>query len=200
MEYSLKITCHWCGTARAAPPHSLAFGRCLKGNQFMDEIHFEGQLNEDDYRAISALASRKLWIFSGLCFIILVVYNLWSGGIQQFHSDIKVIFFTWLPIVIIIPVLFGLQRFFIRRQWRNNKILQQPVKGTISDEGIKWEIDGLSSSQMPWDLLLGYRATSSFLLVYQGLNQVFYFFPRYFSDTNKWEEFRQLVAKKLPTK
>jgi hypothetical protein len=78
--------------------------------------------------------------------------------------------------------------------------MQRPCKGAISEEGINWEIEGVLSSRVPWDLCLKYRESSDMLFVYQGINQVFYFFPRYFENESKWKEFRDLVSRKLPRK
>jgi hypothetical protein len=70
----------------------------------------------------------------------------------------------------------------------------------VTDEALTWEIDGLSSNRFPWPLFLRYRASDSLVLVYQGLNQVFYFFPHFFADREQWDDFRRLVASKLPRK
>jgi hypothetical protein len=99
-----------------------------------------------------------------------------------------------------IPVLFIVQRYYVRRHWKSNKLMQQPIKGTVSDEGLNWEVEGLLSSHVPWDLFLRYRESPDMLLIYQGINQVFYFFPRFFENESQWQEFRELVAKKLPRK
>jgi hypothetical protein len=166
----------------------------------MRELHFTGQLTESDYRSINALASRKMWIICGVFLLFLLILNIWNGDLQQSLLNPWVTILAWLPLVLMIPVLFIGQRYFVRRHWKSNKVMQRPIKGTASDEGINWEVEGLSSSHVPWDLFLRYRESSNMLLVYQGINQVFYFFPRYFEDDTQWQEFRELVAQKLPRK
>ncbi len=167
----------------------------------MRELEFSGQLTEDDYGVISGFASRKWWTVSAVCITILIINNIWQGGgLRDTLSSPSVAILTWLPIVVFIPVVFVAQRFFVRRHWRSNKIMQRPIRGTVSEEGITWEIQGLSSAHVPWDLLLRYRQSSDILLVYQGISQVFYFFPRYFVNESQWQEFRELVARKQPSK
>ncbi len=58
----------------------------------------------------------------------------------------------------------------------------------------------MALTRFTWDLLLKYREAPSILLIYQGLNQVFYFFPHYFADEAQWQAFRAIVATKLPRK
>ena len=166
----------------------------------MQEIQFSGQLTETDYRSISALSARKLWIVAGGVLLVLVLFDLWNGGLRESLSDLKVAILTLLPVAVIIPVVFLSIRYSVRRHWRSNKVMQQPFKGTISEEGINWEVEGLLSSHVPWDLCLKYRESSNMILVYQGINQVFYFFPRYFANEAQWKEFRGLVARKLTRK
>ncbi len=75
--------------------------------------------------------------------------------------------------------------------------MRLPFKGKASERGIDWEIEEILSTHIPWDLFLKYRESSDFILVYQGLNQVYYFFPEYFDNETLWQEFRELVARKL---
>ena len=166
----------------------------------MREIHFSGQLNETDYRSINALASRKLWAIYGFAILIFVLVDLWNGNLQESLLNPMATIVAWLPLVVGVPLFFFVQRYYVRRHWQSNKVMQRPIKGTISDEGINWEIEGILSSHIPWDLFLRYRESSNMLLVYQGVKQVFYFFPRYFANDTEWQEFRELVAKKLPRK
>jgi hypothetical protein len=107
---------------------------------------------------------------------------------------------TFGPLLLVVPFSLLLRRVTVRRHWRNNKTLQRPVRGVISEDAIVWNVDGVGSSRFTWDLLLRYRESPALLVIYQGLNQVFYFFPDYFSDASQWNEFRRIVASKLPRK
>ena len=84
--------------------------------------------------------------------------------------------------------------------WRSNRILQLPVSGVVSEDEITWNIEGHSSGRFPWTLLLSYRSSESMILIYQGINQAFYFPRRYFQSEEEWASFRRIVASKLPRK
>jgi hypothetical protein len=163
----------------------------------MSEIRFAGQLTEQELRTITALALRKMWLVTGTLMGLLAATALTLGGWDLFHRDPSMAFRTFLPFMIAGPVVFLAQRFGARHQWKNNKIMQRPVNGVVSDDGIMWNIEGLSSMRAPWDLLLGYRESRELLLIYQGPNQVMYFPRRYFSCDDDWLRFRTLVSAKL---
>ena len=93
-----------------------------------------------------------------------------------------------------------LHRRAVRRVWKSNMMLQQPVHGSVSEDGIQWDVHGIAQARFPWSVLHGYRDRSSFVLVYQGLNQVLYFFRTYFQTDADWATFKDLVAKRLPPK
>jgi hypothetical protein len=166
----------------------------------MQEFPFSGQLTEADYRSINRFATRRVWTVAIVLVIAIVAFNAWNGSLEESLSGLIPAILTWLPVAIIIPAFFIALKYSVRRHWRSNKIMQRPVSGTVSDEGIKWEVGGVSSSLVPWELCLKYRDSSDVLLIYQGVNQVFYFFPRYFANEAQWQEFRELVSRKLPRK
>lgn len=164
----------------------------------MGSIHFAGQLTEHDYRRISALAGRKV-VFAwsallGALFVFLLARWSWDAFLAE-PLYTAVVFGSLL---FIIPISLALRPLILRRHWRSNAVLRQPIKGEVSDQGITWDVDGVSSNQLPWDLLLQYRESATALLVYVGIGQFLYFLPRYFSDPADWQRFKTLVATKLP--
>jgi hypothetical protein len=166
----------------------------------MREIAFAGQLTEGDYFKIVVLTARKTWlVISALVVVTLAIY-LPMGGWQEVRSDPVMGSITLAPFVLWAVLMYPLLRFQIRRQWRNNKAMQQPVAGVVSEEGITWNVEGLSTTRIPWSLLLRYRDQPTLVLVYQGLNQVFYFFRHYFANDDDWAGFRALVSSHLPRK
>ena len=166
----------------------------------MTEIQFAGQLTENDFRRIQSLAMRKIYAVLGAIFVLLVVMNLASGSWHQFATDPRGAFVTWLPILIFIPAMALIQSFVVRRHWRNNKTIQLPTRGGVSEEAITWNVKDVSSSRFAWDMLLKYRESDALVLVYQSLNQVLYFPRHYFATQEDWEAFRSLVRAKLRRK
>ena len=161
----------------------------------MSEINFGGQLTEAEYRQIQALALRKFWGFAAVMLAVVVAWNILDfGGISNSGFWISIV----PPFLFVAGFWMLAPRIFARRQFRSNKMIQQPMSGTISEEAFTWNISNLSSSRIPWDLLLRYRKSESLILVYQSTSQVYYFPRRYFSSDQDWIDFQGILAKKLP--
>ena len=166
----------------------------------MNEIQFAGQLTEAEFAKVNALAMRKVRLVVRCFGIGYGLINLASASWDQFTEQPVASIFVWLWIVLFITGGWPVHRFLIRRHWRNNKLLQKPVCGTVSEEAISWNVEGLLSSRIPWDVFIRHRVSPSMILVYQGLNQVCYFPRHYFNSDNDWTEFHKLVAVKVPSK
>ncbi|WP_028314504.1 hypothetical protein [Desulfatibacillum aliphaticivorans] len=166
----------------------------------MDELKFAGRLTLNDYKVVASFSYKKLYIISALCILLVVTMDLLSGGFQVLSSRPVGTLLTWLPMLLLIPALPFMQNFALKRNWRKNKIMQLPVKGSVTEEGIKWEFVGASSVDVSWDLLLRYRESAKVVLIYSGVRQVLFFFPHYFENEAQWNSFRELVRKKLPRK
>ena len=166
----------------------------------MTEVVFAGCLTEAEFRELQSLAMRKIWFVLAVIFLVLLGLNLLSGGGRTFVENPFAALATWTPVMLMIPVGIAIHRLTVRRHWKSNKILQIPVNGTVSEDEITWNVEGLSSSRLPWTLLLKYRSSESMLLIYHGVNQVLYFPRRYFQSDEEWARFQQIVASKLPRK
>ena len=166
----------------------------------MTEVAFAGQLTEAGYRRVNAVVARKVVLAWGGGLTLVILVQLWQWGWRGVVDNPTWAAIVFVPLILIIPFSLFLRRFTWRRHWRANKTLQKPVRGVVSEEGITWDVEGVASTRFTWDLLLKYREAPSILLIYQGLNQVFYFFPHYFADEVQWQAFRSLVARKLARK
>jgi len=166
----------------------------------MNEILFRGQLTEVEYANVNALAMRKLRLVVRFFGILYGLITVTSFSWEQFTEQPLASIFNWLWILLFITGGWPIHRLLVRRYWRNNKLLQKPVSGTISEEAINWNVEGLLSSRIPWDLFMKHRVSQSMILVYQGPNQVYYFPRRYFDSDTDWTEFHELVASKVPSK
>lgn len=168
-------------------------------------IAFKGQLTEEDWRLVNRLVARRSsrWVLAfALVVVLLVAMPLWTWGSLTTRPDLFLVraapllalFVIWALMLALLP------RFVTRYHWRRNKILQQPVRGTVSQAGIDITVENISTVHLPWELLLKYREGKDLLLVYQGPNQVMYFFRKYFATEADWQAVRALVARKLPAK
>jgi len=166
----------------------------------MPDVTFTGQLTEADFGRLQALHTRRVVQAWSILLTALVAFLAWRWGwkaISAFPADAAMLF---LPLVLILPLSLLVRPLVWRRHWLRSKALHQPIKGLLSAEGVRWNSEGLSQNQVPWNLLLHYRASPTLVLLYFSPNQFFYFFPHYFASEADWREFRTLVAQKLPCK
>jgi hypothetical protein len=166
----------------------------------MSEIEFGGQLTEAEFGTVNALALRKLRLVVRLFGILYGFINLASFSWDQLTEQPLAYIFIWISIFLFISGGWPIDRLVVRRYWRNNKLLQKPVSGTVSEEGISWNVEGFMSSNIPWSLFMKHRVSPLMILVYQGPNQVYYFPRRYFHSDSDWIEFHKLVISKVPSK
>jgi len=149
---------------------------------------------------VSALAGRKVVLGWTLFIAALIAVLLWRWSWEAFLAEPVYSGMVFGSLLLTIPISLAVRPLLLRRYWRANALLRQPFKGEVSEQGITWNIDGVSSNHVPWDLLLRYRASRSACLVYVGVNQFFYFMPHYFASQADWERFTTLVASRLPRK
>ncbi|HET9217796.1 MAG TPA: YcxB family protein [Terriglobia bacterium] len=166
----------------------------------MRQIPFAGQLTQRDLVAVNALATRKFRLFLRIGGIILILVNLQLFTWNSFMANPLSVGFLATGFLLI--AIFGgpPARLGVHRAWTSNKLIQRSVQGAVSEEGMKWSIEGISSSEIPWDLLLRYRASNSMVLLYQGANQYYCVLRRYFVNDSDWADFKKIVADKLPKK
>jgi hypothetical protein len=161
----------------------------------MDNIAFEGRLTEADFRKINGLAGRKLRrFFYGL---ILVIFIL--TAIPYRHTPFYFLY-HFSPVFLIFFAIILLGYLQTKHAWRKSSIGKLPFKGAVSEEGITWNTEGVSSANMGWHLFLHYRESGPIILVYFGVNQVLYFLRRFFTSDADWASFRDMLSKKLRRK
>lgn len=162
-------------------------------------VHFAGQLTEADYLRANALATRNVVFgFTALLAAIVAVQaSNWSWATLAAQPVYSM--FMFAPLLLVMPISLALRPVVLRRRWRRNPTLGEPVQGEVSEQGIVWSVEG-SSYTLPWQRFLHYRQSPSLFLVYVTRNRYLYFFEPYFSGPAEWQRFRALVASRLPRK
>ena len=113
----------------------------------MDNIPFEGQITEADFRKINALAARKVYI-------ILVSFNallLFLLSLPYWHNPRELI--QMWPIIGTGAFVFLIGHFSVKRAWKKNQIIKGPFKGIVSEEGITWTVENISSATMRFHIM-----------------------------------------------
>src|SRR5436190_6453989 len=122
----------------------------------MSEIHFHGKLTEAEFANIGKLAMRKFTIVFRAGGVLVGLLMIASFSWEQFTEQAWSSIFVYIVVALLItggwPVFTLLQR----RVWKNNKLIQRPISGTADSEAVLWNVEGISSSRIPWDLFMKY--------------------------------------------
>jgi len=128
----------------------------------MNNITFSGQLNQKDYRKINLIVSQKFFIISGVAFLLIQAYTFRSTSIDEFFKNPSFFILSAAPILIAIPIVVAFYYFSIQKNWNETKFLHYPLKGSVSNNGIHLEIEGISKSHYPWNLFLKHTCNKNF--------------------------------------
>jgi YcxB-like protein len=94
--------------------------------------------------------------------------------------------------------LFPSLSFWLRATRKRNRLLHAPVKGTLSETGIRWKLEGVSSNEVAWSGFERYVETEDLILAYYAPKQALAVHRRYFASLAGWDTFRKLLSEKLP--
>jgi hypothetical protein len=160
-------------------------------------IAFQGRLDEKAFRrAQLAHLGGKPTLGCLAAVILVMLFGLISplfGREDVGAEDIA------LPIGIVIAavVLVLVYRRWMRKAWTSNRLVQTAMSGEADDEALRLETE-YSKTRVPWNMFLKYRMTLELVAIY-GAQNLFFLFPRsFFSSDREWDEFRVLVAAKVP--
>jgi len=167
------------------------------------ELTFSGAMTKEDYLSSLKLSIRpiskkgidhwELWIvlfwFAGAIglvgiYVLLVSFELFA---------------VWVVLFALSAILgaLGLKlRKAPDKYWEENKTLQAPYEGKITNAGI--EVRNLhGQSNLQWSNFSGYGEYREVVVLFCGKTH-FHPFPRsLFADDNDWEAFREVVGSKL---
>lgn len=169
-------------------------------------ISFSGTLTEQDFYRFQQLGTPAFyrwffrwsaclgWFFLG--FSLILVFQGFSPIDSLFFPSLLLFYFLWLP---------KQRERQLKQLWESNKLIQGEISGEVDREAIVWNETYLnataySNTKCPWEILLHYQEQADLVLIYTGINQVFMLERSFFQSEEDWQQFRQLVAEKLPNK
>jgi hypothetical protein len=155
------------------------------------EIRFEGAVTRSDLReAIRLNTPKRLSLFLfGVLFLTMGAaagFELLTATFQWARFLFFSLFTTMgLYLVFLVPLTAHLA-------WRTSVRLKERTGGCVTAEGIALR-SSVGSSEMKWDGMLGYRESSTMVLLY-GDRHVFFMMARsLFAGDEDWEAFRRFV-------
>ncbi|MGD9557961.1 MAG: hypothetical protein AB7V25_13140 [Mangrovibacterium sp.] len=160
----------------------------------MNDIQFQGQLTEKDFKKITSFNSRRLLFIGGVLFIFLIN---WKGIIYAIKNSPSEIYLHLLPGIFFFIILIIFNQFIIRSEWEKNLIKHRPFKGKISDVGIEWIIENISTTNLPWDFFTKFREHKDIIFVQYGFNDNFVFMKKFFSNEIDWKNLKEILEQKV---
>lgn len=159
------------------------------------EIRFEGRLTEAEFRLCHSLMRprvfRAWWILPVLVLTAVLVLRPYVSGIVRVGIALVVVYLLFK--------LWG-ERYWLRRIRRKHRDFDAPVKGTASESGIRWRVEGVSSNDVAWNAFERYVGTEDLILLYHAPNQALAVHRRYFPSLSGWNDFRRLLTERVPSK
>jgi hypothetical protein len=156
------------------------------------EIRFHGRLTEDEFRLAHSLMQPRLyrawWLLPILTVVAVLVLRPYVPGVLRIGAAL---------VGFCLVYRFWARRYVLRRTWKKARSLYAPVKGTVSEAGMHWSVEGVSSNEMSWRGLETYVETEDLILVYHAPNQALAVCRRYFPSLAGWNEFRKLLSEKV---
>lgn len=167
-------------------------------------MKFEYRLQLKDLVEANRIHSQKASLISYFCliliFLLVPLISFWSqGDISWNRIFLEVI----LPNAIIFTLFYGLihaiQYFSIKRNFENQPSFRNEISVETTEEGL--QINTVTSeSKIKWSVYTHWKENSNLFLVYQAPN-LFNLFPkRAFASDRQVDEFREILASRLPKK
>lgn len=165
-------------------------------------IQFEGSLLKEEFKEAAKLMNRRV-LNKGGGHLDLWIALVALGGVLSL-AGLRILFFDKnigmgalvLSLGAVLFVLGMKLRTAVDRAWEESQKTDTCREGNVTDEYIEIQ-SAVGNSQILWTGLNGYGEYHEIILLFQG-NLAFPFSSRFFKNNEEWQEFRNLVARKLP--
>lgn len=157
------------------------------------EIRFQGSLDRGIYeQAVYAARHRRTVIL----FVMLAAMAMNIIMYFSFHWTDRWILNASLAFVLIGVWMLVAPRFAVRRVWKNSPLLREPFSGVVSESGVRIE-SKYGSGEVPWGKYYRARLFKEVVLIYRDPSLFYIFHVSYFSDPQRWQQFKELVKAKV---
>jgi hypothetical protein len=160
------------------------------------EIQFQGQLTEKDFKKIRRYFSRRLLLLWSLIFLVMYLSNI-DRLIYTIKNNPSGFIHHLLPGVVVITLLYFMLQYMTKLEWRKNLIRQEPFIGKITDTGIEWTIENISTTKLSWNYFTKYRDRKDIIQVLYGFNDSYIFMKDYFANEKDWQELKEILAQNV---
>ncbi|AFZ36081.1 hypothetical protein Sta7437_2549 [Stanieria cyanosphaera PCC 7437] len=163
------------------------------------EIHFNGILSEEHFYKFNQYCrppwARFIgkwfpWFYLGLMIVEAIGIPEYIAS-PRFSFDISI-----LLLLLLLPQLTKRQ---IKKVWQSNKSIQEGFSGVATEENFVCN-SSYGESKFPWNVMLKYKEVENIILLYIAINQAFILPSSFFNSEEDWQQFRQLVAERVPKK
>lgn len=160
------------------------------------ELQFQGQLTEKDFKKIRAYSSRRLLLIWILLFLLMYLFNI-DRLIYTIKNNPSGIIHHLLPGVVVMIFLYLMLQYLTRLEWKKNLIRQEPFKGKITENGIEWTIENISTTNLSWNYFSKYRDRKDIIQVLYGFNDSYTFMNKFFQNEKEWQDLKEIIAQNV---
>jgi hypothetical protein len=165
-------------------------------------MQFEYRVSLNDLEEFRKLQARsidaKIWfLLAGFLTIVYSSIFLTGGGLSIVHFLLQIVLPNLAIIAIAVVATNLLQKYLLKRQWRQLKILNCETAVEVDEEEIATTTD-ISKTTVKWAAYTHWKETENLFLLYQSNNCANIFPKRAFGDSIQMDELRELLNSKLP--
>jgi hypothetical protein len=153
-------------------------------------VSFSGKIDRPALQRALRIHSKRL-ITIGVLIGIAGALGLLFANMQEPASWGAPLFLCLFGVFVVLSPWLG-----ARQQMKNASMLTAPITGTADEERVTLESE-FGHSAIPWDKLHRAVVRPDMVLLYPSANQFFVVPERYFASRAEWEQFTQLVSKRV---
>ncbi len=165
------------------------------------EISFRGQYDKESFYKAVILANqpprnRKIMNWFMLVFVLAAGAVLVERVIESKDITGNAVYITLLSLVAAFVIRPYLQPRLAARNLWNNPSVQQPLKGTIDNRGIVYNLPQ-GQNHIPWEIINRMRKNSNMVTLITITGLLLVLPKRFFKNDADWNRFNTLVEKKI---
>ncbi|BAU65381.1 hypothetical protein STA3757_27660 [Stanieria sp. NIES-3757] len=175
------------------------------------EINFGGTLTEKQFHIcqqyylptwFNFISKFAFWFYLGLMIVkwLMIFIGLENPGdiplssrevFSAVFGDVFILLWLWL--------LFQSTKRNSKKVWQSNKLIHGNFSGVATEQTLFWN-HSYGESRFPWHVMLKYKEAKNIMMLYTSINQALIIPRNFFNSEEDWQQFRQLVANKVPKK
>ncbi len=165
-----------------------------------DPIPYRGMVSRGLFMRAQRLHAGRRWALGLLVFpavfIIVIAFGWYGSDQMSIGTKLAAIGVSFLWPALMYPFMLGVSWRRWSRVFRASPYLKFPMIGTLTDEGIEWQMD-TSGGRVPWDRFIKRKEADGFVLLYQSPVMFTILARDFFDGDTAWQSALALVASRV---